>query len=110
MADATESGSHHVFLLSIVGVVGIVAVVGMMYYTNPGQAAGGPVQDSGGRICKDSDGKNNFLTAGYVKDGNKYYYDSCQGNVNYDYYCATLPVAKAVGDITPPATSINCGQ
>lgn len=64
-----------------------------------GDAAGG------GEVCVDSDGESNFNVAGYVTTDNiKYWYDYCDGNIAYDYYCigggGSAPVPAVIAPIT----------
>ncbi len=68
--------------------------------------------------CSDSDGKSNFLESGYVNFNSKTYYDYCDNNLAYDYYCSSSSnivanVIKIIGNAiteqtTPDKTSKDC--
>ncbi len=68
--------------------------------------------------CSDSDGKSNFLESGYVNFNSKTYYDYCDNNLAYDYYCPSSSnivanVIKIIGNAiteqtAPDKTSKDC--
>jgi len=70
--------------------------------------------------CYDSDGFNNLLEAGYVEIDSEKFYDYCEENIVYDYYCDPNTKSFSIGNIIrsigfsifggdkPPTTSKKC--
>jgi len=81
--------SISIILILSVSLVSATLLGDMIRFFGKMAGTGNVVGDFPGE-CADSDGKDNFLVAGYVRANAQNSYDYCLNGVAYDYYCEQL--------------------
>lgn len=96
----TEKFDRYVLSIITLGIVAIVAMVSLLFYSNFGQGAAiyKEQTEEMNYPCSDDDSNNDFYIAGTATFGRVQYEDYCLDDYLHQYHCATSNTIRT----TPP--------
>jgi len=96
----TERFDRYVLSIIVLGIVAIVAMVSLLFYSNFGQGAATYKEQTEemNYPCVDDDPNNDFYLGGTATFGRVIYEDYCMDGYLHQYHCATSNTIRT----TPP--------